>query len=60
MWRTGETENLLWKQIVELHVMEAQGVILVSQKHPLHVTAAVKNNIEVNIRAIHQCILALS
>lgn len=42
MWRTGETENLLWKQIVELHVMKAQGVALVSQKYLLHVTASGK------------------
>jgi len=51
MWRTGEMENLLWKKIIRLDVRKVQGVILRSQKHPLCVTAGVKNNIEVKIKA---------
>lgn len=51
MWRSGETENLLWKQTAGLNVTKAQGVILRSQKHRLHVTAGVKNNDEVKVKA---------
>lgn len=50
MQGTRETENLLWKQTVGLNVTKAQDVILLSQKHPFHITASVKNNTEVKIK----------